>query len=158
MKKLFTSMLLCIVFLSLFGPMPSALAREDPSIREGDRFNLFAGTPLTFQADAPFHFAHGFYINPLADHPIGRYEFRLEVDGNSINKSFVERSDEEDGLLFIWVYNFSDGMPVGEYTFTGHWIYPCAIAVQEGAYAGPCKNPSEQVIVRTESLTVEFLP
>ena len=153
MKKSFIVLLLVLFVVSVFAPGSVALA-DSPHLRLGDRFNLFSATPTEYLANQPFHFAHGTFD----DRAMGRFDFILEVDGVEVEPSYVERTGSPEGVLFLRVFNFPDGLPAGTYSFTGHWLGQCKLMVEQGVYAGPCQNSGEQVIVATETLTVEFLP
>ena len=131
--------------------------------RVGDRIGLFSPAPLTFPAGEPFHIAHGHAVSPEEGAsppvPIGRFDFRLDIDGTYMRTDFVERTvTSEDGgppsFTLIWVYNFPQGMS-GTHVFTGHWYAPCHYAVQVGGYPGPCTNPAQQVET-TRSRIVTF--
>ena len=153
MKKSFFAILLSLIVVSMLAP--ASVARADsPHVRLGERFNLFASSPIEYQAGQPFHFAHGWFD----DKAMGRFDFVLEVDGKVAQKSFVERSGSANGVLFIWVYNFVDGLPAGSHIFTGHWMGQCKLLLEQGIISGPCTNSGEQVESFSTSMTVEFIP
>jgi hypothetical protein len=59
----------------------------------------------------------------------------------------------------LFLFNFTDGLEAGEYTFAGTWFAPCTLAVEEGWYAGDCATPNEQVPVTVpfvEPVTITF--
>lgn len=153
MKKGLNTILLVLFLISVVAPTSVALA-DSPHTRLGERFNLFAATPNVFQAGEPFHFAHGFFD----DRAMGRFDFVLEVDGVEVEESYVERTGSPEGVLFIWVTNFPEGLPAGIYTFTGHWLGQCKLMVEQGSFPGPCDQAGEKVEVLTLSMTVEIVP
>ena len=127
-------------------------------VRMGDRLNVFV--PATeFPAGITFHIAHG-WINPSNVMGIGLFKFSLEVDGNPVEKDFIERSatsGDPDLLTWIWVYNFPEGM-TGIHIFTGHWTGPCQGLVDLGVIEGPCVKPNEIMESNTRTSTVTFIP
>jgi hypothetical protein len=109
---------------------------------------LGGGSPTTeFSADEPFHILHGWRLAPGTKW-INLYNFELDLDGVRVEEDFILRWSETGDLIYLntgWVYNFPDGMPAGEYVFTGHWYGPCQPLVDNGDYAGPCAQPNEVV-------------
>jgi hypothetical protein len=99
-----------------------APAAAGPHERIGERLNLFVGTPATFSAGQPFHVAHGWVggVGDSTDHDaFGKHSFTLDLDGTSVDATFVERFVAEDGTLSRWwVFNFPAGLPVGTHVFT----------------------------------------
>jgi hypothetical protein len=129
----------------------------------GEEVNLIGGGPTTLDAGEAFHFAHGFGLDPAESHPIGGFEFRLDVGGVDQGKGMLLTSgvgydDDLFGkgeMVRKWLYNF-DGFDSGTYTFTGHWLAPCQAAVDTLGYLGPCPKKNAQVDVLTLSLNVAF--
>jgi hypothetical protein len=154
MKKIFVAILLASLLLTWYGPATSAFAKD----RTGDEFNILLGTPLAHQSGEPFHFAHGWLLEPSTHSPAGLFDFYLELDGVIQTEDFIERSGSGGNLLFFKVFNFPDGLPAGTYTFTGYWVGPCRSLVDQGFYPGPCAAPNEQVLAYAFDLTVEFYP
>ena len=156
-------LLLCtaLVLTCLVAAIPATAGQKQ---RAGDRINVLLGTPTTFPADRPFHVAHGWTLNPdSTDHDaIGRYGFRLEVDGRPVGADFVERAAVGDQLTRLWVHNVPSGLPAGTHSFTGYWLGPCQRLVESGytPYPDPtCERPTE-VKIANGPLTrwVEFTP
>lgn len=138
----------CLVtaLLAAAGVAPAGAQLHEPI---GDRINIFSGTPASFPRGTPFHIRHGWLVDSdgIDDDAIGRFRFRLEVDGVSRREDFVQRSvipgDESgpDRHSLIWVHNFPEGM-IGTHTFTGYWQGPCQSLVEAGLAPGPCSKPS----------------
>ena len=90
---------------------------------------------------------------------MGRFGFRLEVDGKILEPTYERISYTTDpikGVLYVAVYNFPDGMD-GTHIFTGHWMINCKDAVENFGYDGECKNPAELVDIFVKDVTVEFV-
>lgn len=156
--------LAAVALAVLVAAVPAAATQRE---RTGARINIFTG-PSTFAAGAPFHIAHGWFIQPdFSDHDaVGKWSFALDVDGVRREVSFVERvslTSDETGFPFdilsrFWVHNFPDGMPAGTNTFTGHWYGPCQSALESGFPVGPCEKVNEVVEANRLSRTVTFTP
>lgn len=98
----------------------AAAARE----RVGDRIYLL-DPPTEYPADTAFHIWHGFGFELGIDRGYGRYEFRLDVDGEARAADFIEASSLAPTVVSrVWVFNFPDGLSAGQHTFTAHWVYP----------------------------------
>lgn len=152
MKKTVFIILLCAVMLLAATPL---LASPPPPT--GTWVNLIAGFPTTVPAGEPFFVGHGWIFDPQTTTP-GHFDFQLDVDGEYQQRTrfYVQR----DGALMIrfWAFEYPEGMS-GTHTFTGHWIAPCAFAVDNGLYPGPCGHPNEEVEVYiADPLTVTFTP
>ena len=152
MRRILILVLTIILVLGFVGP---ATAAEDPV---GDQLNVLFGTPAAFPADTPFHVIHGW--GPLVPNEInalGVIGFRLELDGVDLGSgallNTVVGSQEKTRQ---WLYNFDDGLPAGTYLFTGHWILPCANAVDIGLFPGPCATPNVPIEAYTAQLLVTF--
>ena len=139
--------------------VPAAAKTKEPI---GERISLYWGE-VTFSAGQPFNIRHGHAIGQERDFPpsaIGRYDFRLELDGvphaeDCVDRAVSHSQDEPPGFTILWVHNFPDGM-TGTHTFTGRWFAPCQSAVATGSYPGPCAFPAEQVLIGTQTLIVHF--
>jgi hypothetical protein len=128
--------------------LPAAATTQQPV---GPPINVFAGTPTTFPASAPFHIEHGWGLGS-SDDAVGKFSFALGVDDTYRAEDFVLRTlitGNPDVLSRIWVFNFPSGM-TGTHTFVGHWLAPCYVT------AGPCSNPNTVVEVGRHTLTVTF--
>jgi hypothetical protein len=139
-----------------------------PEARIGPRINVLLGTPTTFPADQAFHIAHG-WTRPLdkpdepqleQPAPVGRYSFRLEVDGQADETDFFDRWVDDDALNSTWVHNFPNGLSAGTHTFSGYWSGPCAGLVVDGYVPGPCEKQNEVLLAGggPVTLTIEFTP
>lgn len=157
MKKILFGTLFFIMIFSLLGASSTVSAA---GTRLGAQFDLFSSTPSTFQAGAPFHFAHGWWFPNLKPHAIvGLYEFYLEVDGVRVNEDFVERSSSAGDIDNTWVVNFPNGLPVGTHTFTGHFTGPCQPLADVGLYTDPCVKRNQIVeLPFLFEMTVDFHP
>jgi len=131
----------------------------------GDRVNVYAGTPTTHPAGEAFHIRHGWGIGATAQpEQVGIFDFRLDVDGIPRDADAVLRDTDPAPVTEYdypilnrgWIFNFAEGMS-GTHTFTGHWIAPCRIAVEELGYTGPCRTPGQRVEAIQRSLTVAFV-
>lgn len=156
MKKysLFVAILLIVALLS----MNTRAANATESIRVGDRLSLFR-YDTTFPADQPFHIVHGWW-NPTNITGVGLFKFSLDVDGSPVSEDFIERSaisGSPDELLWLWVYNFPDGM-VGTHTFTGHWSGPCQGLVDMGVIDTTCEKTNEIIESSSRTVTIDFVP
>ncbi len=156
MKKqsLFVTILLIVALLSMATPAATAAK----SVRVGDRLSLFGGY-TTFPAEQPFHIAHGWW-NPTNIPGVGLFKFSLDVDGAPVRVDFIERSaisGDPDELLWVWVFNFPDGM-TGSHSFTGHWTGPCQGLVDMGVIPGPCEKTNKIIESASRTIIVDFVP
>jgi hypothetical protein len=91
--------------------------------------------------------------------PVGLWGFVLEVDGVLLEHDFVLRSVDNSisppQFFLHWVYNFPGGM-TGTHTFTGHWMGPCQVLVDNGDIPGPCDNPNQVVEALARTVVVTF--
>lgn len=137
-----------------------------PEARTGQRINVLLGTPTTFPANQPFHVAHGWISSLPREHEdshfqaIGKFAFRLEVDGQTVEPDFVDRWVSEDILHRQWVHNFPNGLSAGTHTFSGYFTGPCEGLVSVGYNPGPCPKQNEVILAggAPVTLTVEFTP
>jgi hypothetical protein len=149
MKKIIV--VLSIIAILLMAS-PVSAARH---VYAGDRINVLLLTPTTFEADTPFHINHGWGIQVGRDtsgtyKEIAHARFELEVDGVLVGEDFVDRYVDSGFHAKYYVFNFFDGLPAGDHTFTGHWYNLCK-------YSGvTCTNPSQEVENLVQSLTVTF--
>jgi hypothetical protein len=149
-----------LAFLLLASP-----AATKPKEPVGQPISVLQGSPTSVPAGAPFHIRHGWGLG-ATEHPeqIGIFSFQLDVDGVPRDADYVVRETEPAPvtaydyplLTRAWVHNFPEGM-TGTHTFTGHWITPCGVAVEELGYPGPCRTANEPVVAFTRSVTVNFV-
>lgn len=130
----------------------------------GDRINVFAGMPTSYPAGQPFHVRHGWGVGTDAPPDLaGLFGFELEVDGSPRSPEAVLRTTDATKTTFedvvlnrAWLFNFEAGLS-GTHTFTGRWLAPCRLAVEELGYPAPCERPNEVVVALERSLTVDFV-
>src|SRR4051794_4784226 len=94
-SRLFTVLLAAAALVVLAAPA-GAGARE----RIGDRINVLLGTPTSYPANTPFHVARGWIrFDPGATPPeaVGKWFVTLDLDGEPVDTSFVERFVADDG-------------------------------------------------------------
>ena len=153
-------LLLVAACMLLVGMAAPALAARQPV---GDRINVLFADPGFYPANEPFHIVHGWgALDPSITHSaVGHLDFRLDVDGEDQGKGKLVNSTlggPEENLVRVWLFNFEDGMPAGEVTFTGHWFMPCLLAVDQGLWFEACPKPNAAVEVITATHTVTFTP
>lgn len=149
--------------ISLFFAVIFALTLVAPALAQGhtlsgDRLGLFFSGSLEFPANTAFHIRHGFVQEQ--GYPLGRYDFRLKVDGVSLKETYVDRTvvDDPAGPIFdlLWVFNFPAGMS-GVHTFAAEWIIPCQSAF-DGGLTSQCVNPNAPYVLRATEVEVTFIP
>lgn len=154
--------LLVVILLVL--ALSSAPASAGAPQRAGERIGLGTSDPLLFPADAAFHVAHGHLVHPdervSNPVPLGRFEFRLAIDGSPQRRDFVEQIVDPNQaapptFLLFWVFNYPQGM-TGAHLFRGSWLAPCEYAMANGLYPGPCANPAAQVEIGSRARWVIF--
>jgi hypothetical protein len=99
---------------------------REPAV--GQRLNLLL-PPTKFKAGAPFHIVHGYCFldeEQLTDaaHPDTRFDLYLNhtpVDGTL---DFRQGEASDPGCLAVkyFLFNFPDGLPIGDHTFDGRWL------------------------------------
>jgi hypothetical protein len=100
----------------------------------------------------PFHVNAGHYANPYK-RAFGKTDFKLEINGVEPEGRFISWHDEDGVLLQTRLYNFPEGLPAGEYTFTGTWYDPCYM------FNDDCdKDTALQDPPFVEEITVTVLP
>ena len=152
MKKF--ALLICAIML-LLSVNPVAAANQPPQ-PVGDQINLLDGDQ-TYPADTAFFIAHYFVLGTGVVPNLGRFDFKLEIDGQLVNEDFVHHAvmtGDVNTLIIAWLFNFPDGMQ-GEHTFEGHWIVPCAFALQEGLTTA-CSNPGAPFQYMYAEAVVDF--
>jgi hypothetical protein len=152
-----------LIVLILFVIATPVAAKVKVLVGEQVHLGAPGGEPTTdFPADTPFHILHGFRFE-LGNEPntkwINLYNFELYLDGVRVEEDFVLRWFETGDLNYLniaWVYNFADGMPPGDYVFTGYWYGPCQPLVNRGDYDGSCEYPDEVVEVLKQEIKILF--
>jgi len=149
------SILATFVVLLTVAALP---AFADPASAVGERLIIRDGmTELT--AGEPFHVRHGFKLCPSSRKAIGAWDFVLELDGIAQESHFyVENQHRPYGLPGIvkyrwWLTNYPEGLPAGEYAFTGTWFAPC-----QTVPGAECDTPNESAVLRSNVLTVTVSP
>ena len=137
-------------------------AAADPQERIGDRINVFLGTPTSYPANTPFHVVHGWVeFDPGTTPPeaVGKWFVTLDLDGQPVDVSVVERFVADDGTLSrFWVFNVPSGLPAGTHLFTATWWGPCEALIDAGYDpGGPCTQQNElRAANGAATLSVEF--
>ncbi len=86
----------------------------------GTKIDWWAGDQVV---SGPFYVESGHYAYPIKK-AFGKASFVLEIDGVEQDGRFI--SSIRDGILYhTRLYNFPEGLPPGDYTFTGTWYDPC---------------------------------
>jgi hypothetical protein len=128
----------------------------DKKVTVGTRITISYNVPATFTAGAPFYIAHGwsFYIGQdsvSGQNMKGVYDFTLEVDSVYQKADFMDHMLNNDAnprlQIILTVFNFPNGLPAGQHTFTGHWLAPCGHT---------CANPTTLVEFFTTSPVITF--
>jgi hypothetical protein len=155
MKRKLCWRIFMVIVLALLLTTPALAGEKAPT---GERININDSGAQTFQAGEPFYIMHGWgEMHPPYTNP-GQTIFKLEVDGAYVKPTFVERftiiSEEGPYLYHIFYFNFPEGMS-GEHVFEGHWIIPCAVAL-EYDWTDTCANPNADFDLFYSSVTVVF--
>ena len=140
-----TVILIALVVLVALIATPVAAKKTVEPV--GDLHKLYFGEPDEFgvrrssiPADTAFHIQHGHGL--LLDYKLSDFRLEILMDGKKLHADSVFISD--DGTEKQWLFNFSEGLPAGEYILEGFWTYPCGAAVDFGFYGGPCPKPNER--------------
>ena len=106
-------LLLTVACTLLVGMAAPAMAAQEP---DGEPINVLFGDPAEYPADEPFFILHGWGNDPKVDHPVGQWEFTLEVNGEDQGKGKRITTGVAGGDARPWLslYTFEDGMPAGE--------------------------------------------
>jgi len=154
MKKF--ALLICAIML-LMSVNPVTAANQPPQ-PVGDQINLLDGDQ-TYPADTAFFIAHALIWDTSSPNHPGRLDFKLEVDNHFVNEDLVNhilmRGDDYNTQIIAWLFNFPDGMQ-GEHTFEGHWIVPCAMALEDGL-TDECSNPAAPFEAMYAKAVVTFI-
>ena len=112
---------IALLVASLAGPAGAAPATEPV----GTNVSVIAGGVAELEAGEAFHVEHGWGLVVPEQAPIGHWGFGLDIDGVDQGKGKRVNIGEPDGLVRRVLYNYPNGLPAGEYVFTGHWFGPC---------------------------------
>jgi hypothetical protein len=169
MRRRFSIVAVVTAALIAVAMMPAAAKPIDT--RTGVHVNLFVGAwpppglTIDLEVDAAFFVSHGFGLVPQDEGPVGRNDFRLDIDGVDQGKGrlLIAGVGYEDPYLGLVkgqmaryrLFNFPEGLEAGTYTFTGHWFAPCRVAADLYSYPGPCPSPNAPIEILTISRTVE---
>lgn len=119
-KKLGLILLLVILVMAVAVPAYASGNPKNGKTPVGVQVSFWDGDQAV---SGPFHVEHG-HVNDPQPGAFGKARFFLEIDGVEQDGRFL--SYKEDGLLFhTTLYNFPEGLPPGEYLFTGTWYDPC---------------------------------
>jgi hypothetical protein len=169
-KKIRNIFLLTIV-LSLF----SITAASAGGGTTGQRIDLLSGPDtVTLNEGDPFYVYHGFtcgYCRELREYGLWNYPcgaghtpFTLALNGQNIHFSYFRSLPDNKwpveiyGVvymfkfkMYMYTYNFPDGLEADTYTMTGTWYSACAFLYDD------CIKPSARVVhsQRTITLIVE---
>ena len=159
-----------IVVLAVVLPLALAALVSAPGAvaagrdRVGATISIFGGAIQTFPAGQPFHFEHGWGLQPGGDHALGKFGFSLTVDGVEVKRDFLDTIPVDDPLYGRilsrhYVFNFPDGM-TGTHVFGGTYFGPCQGFVNGGFATGPCSKPNETISTSGSpfTITVTFIP
>jgi len=123
---------------------------KDKTVGERISISILEGVEsFTFDADTPFHIAHGWTGLSAKGGNFKNFGFELYLHGVHQEVDHVSRTPSRAGkgveFTLHWIFNFPDGMPAGDYIFTGVWKTTCQIAVDAGWISGPCADPNAWV-------------
>lgn len=151
MKK--TTLVVLILFM-LALVTPASAARELPVVGEQICIHSDCTPPETFLAGDPFYIRHGWLWDAGNNRGLGIWDFNLLLDGVPVADGIRYIVAPSDGLhgSITRIYNFPEGLPAGEYTFTGLWIITC----QSGPNPSECATPNEPVIGGVNEVTIIF--
>lgn len=148
-------LLLTVACMLLVGMAAPAIAAQEPL---GGQINIIGGDPIEYPADEPFFILHGWGNSPKVDHPVGQWEFTVDVNGEDQGKGkrLTAGVAGGEGRPWLSLYEFEDGLSAGEVTFTGYWWAPCELAVEYEMWLDTCPTPNAQVPVLVVDHTVTF--
>lgn len=154
MKRNFLYLIITILLLAL--AVPTAAKNVEPV---GERIMLYSWAPDVFTAGEPVYVQHGWVVFPEVEHPVGKWDFALEIDGTLQKCTLISGVHDSSVPLLNRqrLCNYPEGMPAGEYTFTGYWLAPCTYAAEYMGYPDACQKPQEKVIVYSLMKTVTFI-
>ena len=133
-KKKLGLFTIILVVLIMAVALPVFAGGKDPV---GVELDLFAGDQTV---SGPFHVIHGYgFPPPSSATAIGKTGFVLEIDGVTQDGRFI--SFRVPGVLVqLTLYNYPDGLPTGQYKFTGIWSDPCWMLWEWGEECDGRKN------------------
>ena len=150
MRRVAVALMLAMALILGLAAAPTMAGSKNQPV--GARISLLAepiGDDQSFDPSTAFHINHGFCLeDTVINRAIGRYSFRLDVDGTPRNADFFQVS-QPDGcqLLKFWYFNFPAGL-TGSHDFTGHWLVPC------DNDAVPCNGAKMHTAVEVDTLTI----
>jgi hypothetical protein len=114
-------------------------------------------SPTSLTSGEAFFVAVGWGIDPSSPNAaVGHFSFRLDIDGVdqgrgelvNLGVGYEQAPWFHSGVISRFnLYNFPDGLPDGDYLFTGRLFMPCGAAVADFWYPGPCPTPNASVAV-----------
>lgn len=151
------SLIISLVAFALTIVVATPVSADPPFAPVGEQLTVF-GEPDTYDADEPFFVIHGWFAEPSVHHPVGLFDFRLEIDGVDQGRGHLlnEGVGQDGGLTRVFLYNYFDGLPAGDHEFVGRWIAPCQLAVDTLGYEGECNRRNELVVVFEYGGTITF--
>lgn len=158
MKK---TTLLFVVLVALLLTTPAVAGPNEPT---GEQILLLCDGPfcsgtLEYPANTPFYIDHGWVLMPTKGDQPGQYAFQLELDGSTVDPTYVDHWTEVKGfgpvLYRSWIFNFPQGMS-DSHTFVGHWIVPCGLAL-EYDLVDECENPMADYEVARREFEIMFV-
>jgi hypothetical protein len=116
----------------------------------------------TYDADLPFYVSHGWNQLGPPGHNMQTARFDLYIDGmkcqgnNPWCSPGIPRpsyAEEEDVWEVSWEYKFKKGLPPGEHTLHGEWLYKC------GLWKLPedCDDPDALIVRFEKDLVIQFV-
>ena len=157
MEKL--NLILCMILTLVIVTPALAAAGEEPV---GELID-FGVAHQEFPANTPFHTQNGFVfaremLKEWGFAP-GDVGFALEIDNELIPESYRERFwVHEEGVFVVYTlitHNFPEGLPAGNYHFTGTWYVPCKVALEIG-FTDECEYPNAEFEWEQMEMVVTF--
>jgi hypothetical protein len=154
MKRKILYLIITLLLLAL--AVPAAAKNTDPV---GERIMLYAWALDEFTAGEPVHIQHGWIVVPETEHPVGKWDFVLEINGVPQQCTLISGVYDSSVPLLNRqrLCTYPEGMPAGMYTLTGYWLAPCTYAAEYLGYAGTCPKPQEKVTVFSLTKIVTFV-
>lgn len=143
-------LLLVVIVLAGWIMSPAAQSEvkaKDYPVPGYDTINLFGEEPNyhAFAPDRPFFIRHGWIAQPgfkAEDH-----NFTLFVDGDQREHDVINCDPfvpPQGATCRSFLFDFPDGLPVGEHEFVAMWSAPCEVWVAEGWYQS-CVDPKTEM-------------
>ena len=115
----------------------------------GERINIRTGDAFTFDADTPFYVEHGFSEFNPKDIKFKDVGFDLFIDDIQQEVDYLRKApykiDKVTVFLVRFIFNYPDGLSVGDYVFRGEWKVACHVAEELG-WVPSCDDPDEWFI------------